>query len=149
MNEPDQQPRITGERFCAMVRESIGLGTHFAFECEAIRHGWIRLRLPFDERYLRPGDAISGPTVFTLADTALFGAVLSMIGEQPMAVTADMNLHFLRRAGRADLFAQAQILKLGRRLAVGEVALFSGDDARPVAHAVGSYALPAPRLAPD
>jgi uncharacterized protein (TIGR00369 family) len=142
VSEPEPAPRISGERFCAMVRESIGLGSHFDFECEGIRHGWIRLRLPFHTRYLRPGDAISGPTVFTLADTALFGAVLSMIGEQPMAVTADMNLHFLRRAGRADLIAEARILKLGRRLAVGEVSLHSGDDPRTVAHAVGSYALP-------
>jgi uncharacterized protein (TIGR00369 family) len=126
-----------------MVRETIGLGGLFDFDCVGIRHGWIRLRLPFDERYLRPGDAISGPTVFTLADTALFGAVLSMIGEQPMAVTADMDMHFLRRAGRADLFAESRILKLGRRLAVGDVTLYSGDDERPVAHAVGSYALPA------
>ena len=125
-----------------MVQESIGLGNHFPFSCEGIEYGWIRLRLPFDERYLRPGEAISGPTLFTLADTALFGAVLSLIGEQPMAVTTDLTMHFLRRAGRADLIAEARILKHGRRLAVGEVHIYSDGESRPVAHASGSYALP-------
>lgn len=142
MNQARAPSKITGDRFVELVTASIGLGHDFPFSCEAIESGWIRLRLHFSERFLRPGDAISGPTMFALADTALFGAVMSIIGEQTMAVTTDLNIHFLRRAGPKDLIAEAKILSHGKRLAVGEVHLFSDGEEDPVAVASGSYALP-------
>ena len=66
-----------------------------------------------------------------------------LIGPEPMAVTTDLNCHFLRRArGDRDLIANARVIKLGRRLAVGEVQLFSAGDERPVAHVTATYAIP-------
>lgn len=122
------------------------MGDHnsaFDFAVEEIVEGFARLRLRFDRRHLRPGGTVAGPIIFALADTALFAAVLSTLGPEPMVFTSDMNLHFLRKPKAVDLLAECRIIKRGRRLVFGEVLLYSDGDARPVAHVTGTYALPA------
>lgn len=102
------------------------------------------LRLSIGEQHLRPGPRVSGPTMMGFADVALYVAILAQIGPEAMAVTSDLNCHFLRAAsGEHDIVAHAKLIKLGRRLAVGEVQIFSAsDDTKPVAHITASYALP-------
>jgi uncharacterized protein (TIGR00369 family) len=102
------------------------------------------LRLTIGHEHLRPGPRVSGPTMMGFADVALYVAILAQIGPEPMAVTSDLNCHFLRAAsGHHDIIAHAKLIKLGRRLAVGEVQIFSAsDEARPVMHVTASYALP-------
>lgn len=92
---------------------------------------------------LRPGGTISGPTLFTLADTALYVAILGEIGMIALAVTTNMSINFLRRAKPdADIIAKCQLIKVGKTLIVGEVNLYSDGDPDPIAHAVGTYAVP-------
>lgn len=106
--------------------------------------GWGRcaMRVEAGEQTGRAGGTVSGPTMFALADLALYGAVLSQIGAVPLAVTSDMNIHFLRKPPMRPLVGEARILKPGRRLAYGEVLIRSQDDPTPVAHATGTYAIP-------
>jgi len=101
-----------------------------------------RVRMPVDQSHLRPGGTISGPTMFWLADCAFYVAVLASIGREAQAVTTNMNINFMRRPSLNDLVAEARILKLGRRLAVGDVTLFSEGGGEPVAHATATYAIP-------
>ena len=68
--------------------------------------------------------------------------VLSHDRRLQMAVTTTLNINFLRKPGPADLIAEGRVLKLGRRLAVIEVTIYSAGDAEPVAHATGTYSLP-------
>lgn len=108
----------------------------------ALAPGRLRLRQPIARDHLRPGDTISGPTLMTLADTAMYLLVLAHIGMEPMAVTSHLSIDFLRRASGAVALADASLLRLGRRNAVGHVLLrVEGDDA-PVAAAQVTYALP-------
>ncbi|MGS2745117.1 PaaI family thioesterase [Halomonas sp. LS-001] len=102
------------------------------------------LRLTIGNEHLRPGPRVSGPTMMGFSDVALYVAILAQIGPEPMAVTSDLNCHFLRAAsGDHDIIARARLIKLGRRLAVGEVQIFSvSDEQKPVAHITASYALP-------
>lgn len=102
------------------------------------------LRLTIGNEHLRPGPRVSGPTMMGFADVALYVAILAQIGPEPMAVTTDLNCHFLRAAsGDHDIIAYARLIKLGRRIAVGEVQIFSAsDDTHPVVHVTASYALP-------
>lgn len=102
----------------------------------------ITMRMPFKERMLRPGGTISGPSMFALADVAMYAAVLAMIGPRPLAVTTNLNINFLRRPKPGDMLADATILKIGKRLAVGEVSLRSDGDDELVAHATSTYSLP-------
>ncbi len=95
---------------------------------------------------LRPGGSVSGPVLMTLADTALYVAILATIGIVPMAVTTNLNINFLRmpQANR-DLIAECKMLKIGRALAIGEVYIYSEGLADPVAHATGTYSIPPKR----
>ncbi|MBZ9558830.1 PaaI family thioesterase [Halomonas coralii] len=101
------------------------------------------MSLAIEDEHLRPGACVSGPSMMALADVCLYVAILAQIGPEAMAVTSDINCHFLRRArGDRDLIANARLIKLGRRLAVGEVELFSAGDDEPVAIVTATYVLP-------
>jgi uncharacterized protein (TIGR00369 family) len=113
------------------------------FTIEALSSGYARTRTPFDPALmLRPGNVVSGPTLFAAADLAMYVVVLGHIGPQLMAVTSEVSIHFLSKGRPGDIISEASLLKLGRKLAVIEVRLRCGDDPTLVAHATGSYALP-------
>jgi acyl-coenzyme A thioesterase PaaI-like protein len=110
---------------------------------EALLHRGARLRLTPLQAHLRPGGTVSGPVMMGLADMALYVAVLGEIGPVPLAVTTNLNINFLQRPKLgADLIAEARLLKLGRRLAVGEVTLHSEGMEMPVAHVTSTYSIP-------
>ena len=101
------------------------------------------LRQRYSEAMLRPGGMVSGPTLMALADYAMYAVLLSAIGPVGLAVTTNLNINFLRKgAPGQDIFAAAKILKLGKRLAVGEVSLLSGTSPEPIAHVTATYSVP-------
>jgi uncharacterized protein (TIGR00369 family) len=103
------------------------------------------LRQRYSDRMLRPGGTISGPTLMGLADCAMYVVLLSAIGPVGLAVTTSLNINFLRKgAPGQDVLAAARILKLGKRLAVGEVNLLSGASPDPFAHVTATYSIPKP-----
>ncbi len=112
---------------------------------EEIRHGGAQVRQAYRKDFIRPGGTISGPTMMALADFAMYVAVLASIGPAPLAVTTNLSINFLRKPGAADLLAEARLMKLGKRLAVGEVAIRSAGAAELVAHATSTYSIPRPR----
>jgi uncharacterized protein (TIGR00369 family) len=121
---------------------------------EALGPMTAQLRLAQQQKHLRPGGTISGPSMFALADVAIYVAILGEIGvgsnlDKAMmspgarAVTTNININFLRRPVAKDLIAEAKLMRVGRRLAVGEAWLRSEGSQDAVAHAVGTYAIPA------
>ena len=103
----------------------------------------IDLRLRVAHRHLRPGGTVSGPTIFALADVAVYLAILSRIGPKALTVTTNGSIDFLRKpASGIDLIGSARILKLGRMLAVGDVLIYSMGTADPVARATLTYSIP-------
>ncbi len=115
------------------------------FVIEEVAHGRARVRMPVDESHLRPGDTISGPAMFWLADCAFYVAVLASIGPEAQAVTTNLSINFLRRPRLGELAGEARITKLGRRLASGDVLLAPAAGGEPVAQALVTYALPTGR----
>lgn len=103
----------------------------------------VTVRLLVAERHLRPGGTVSGPSMFALADVAMYLAILGRLGPVALAVTTNCAIDFMRKpqAGR-DLVAQARLLKLGRSLAVGDVLIRSDGGADVVARAGLTYAIP-------
>jgi uncharacterized protein (TIGR00369 family) len=102
-----------------------------------------RLRQRYSDSMLRPGGTISGPTLMALADCAMYVVVLSAIGPVALAVTANLSINFLRKGVPGhDVIAQARLLKLGKRLAVGEVMLLSASSPDPIAHVTTTYSIP-------
>ena len=101
------------------------------------------LRQRYSDQMLRPGGTISGPTLMALADFAMYVVLLSAIGPVELAVTTNLHINFLRRGPPGqDVLAAARLLKLGKRLAVGEVNLLSGTSPDPIAHVTSTYSIP-------
>jgi uncharacterized protein (TIGR00369 family) len=109
---------------------------------ERVEYASIRVRRKYHADFLRPGGTISGPTMMELADFAMYVAVFSAIGSQPLAVTTNLSINFLRKPAQADLLADAKLMKVGKRLAVGEVTIFSDGSDEPVAHVTATYSIP-------
>ena len=101
------------------------------------------VRHPVGVAELRPGGTVSGPVMMTVADVALYVAILGEIGIVPLTVTTSLNINFMRKpASDRDIIGICNLLKLGKTLAVGEVTIYSEGVDEPVAHAVGTYAIP-------
>ncbi|MBW2719023.1 MAG: PaaI family thioesterase [Deltaproteobacteria bacterium] len=111
-------------------------------EIEELRDGFLRMRVAVTDRHLRPGGTVSGPALMTIADTAMYYLVLGMIGPVALALTTNLNINFLRAPKLADVIAEAEMLKLGKRLAVGQVTMYSVGIDEPVAHATVTYSIP-------
>lgn len=99
---------------------------------------------PISDLHGRPGGTLSGPTMMRLADTSAWVAILAQIGPVLLAVTTSLHIDFLRKPQLADLMARARVLKLGRKLAVVDVELFSKGSTDLVAKAQVTYSLPSP-----
>ena len=109
---------------------------------ERVDHGAARVRQAYRDDQIRPGGTLSGPTMMALADFTMYVAVLSAIGPVPLAVTINLNINFLRKPAQADLLADARLLKVGKRLAMGEVTIRSEGEDEPVAHVTSTYSIP-------
>ena len=114
------------------------------FSIEEIGERNARVRMRHHERMLRPGGTVSGSAMFGLADFSVYVAIIATLGEAGIdAVTTNLNINFLARPEARDMVASVSLLRLGRRLAVGEARLYSDGVADMVAHAIATYALPA------
>ena len=120
----------------------IGGRTYFV---DAVGPMSARMRMDENPRHRRPGGTLSGPSMMALADLALYVAILAQIGRVPLAVTTSLTFNFLRKPAPRALYAECRLLKLGKRLAVGEVALVSEGETEMCCHATGTFAIPPDR----
>lgn len=113
------------------------------FSVEEFSQDSITVRYRIDESDLRPGGTVSGPTMMSLADCAIYVAILKEIGLVALAVTTSLNINFLRKpkAGK-DILGVCKLLKLGKSLAIAEVTIYSEGESEAVAHSVGTYSIP-------
>jgi uncharacterized protein (TIGR00369 family) len=132
--------KITSDEFLALIGETMPMVARMAPEIVALGEGAATIRLPPHPDNLRPGGTISGPILMLLADLAVYAALLGAIGKVELAVTTNLTINFLRKPPLAALTAEARLLKLGRRLAVGEVGLRGAGEPDLLAHAVATYA---------
>ncbi len=80
--------------------------------------------------------------MFMLADFTVYVAIIAALGEIGLeAVTTNLNINFLAKPKPRDLIANVRLIRLGRRLAVGEVEIVSDGLPDMVAHATATYAL--------
>jgi uncharacterized protein (TIGR00369 family) len=142
---PGHPPRITREAFARLCEAELPFLRAFGFVVEEIGYGWSKARMPDTGLMLRPGGTISGPAQMALADFVMYAAVLGAVGEMPLAVTTQLSINFLQRP-KGELTADCRLLKLGKRLAVGEVSLTDTTGAL-VSHVTATYSIPPERTA--
>lgn len=142
-------PRWTPATFSELTRKTTPLAELFDFRCEALGEGTARVRVPFRPEFTRDGGTVSGPVLMALADYTMYGAIMTVVPDGDKAVTSSLNCNFLRRPPPRDVLAEAKLIRCGKRLAYGEVMLFSdGDLEEPVAHVTCTYAIPAQAQTP-
>ena len=134
--------KITSQEFESIARERVPIVAYLGVSIEQLGEGTASGRVPYREEFLRPGGTIAGPVLMALADYVMYGALMSKIGRVELAVTTNLNINFLRRPSPVDVIARASVIKLGKRLAVGEVQLFSEGEDDMIAHVTCTYSIP-------
>lgn len=109
---------------------------------ERVEQGRATVTLDATAVWLRPGNTVAGPALMMLADASAYAVVLAHIGPVALAVTSNLDINFLRKTARAQLTAEAELLKLGRRLAIVDVRITSDTEAELIAQATVTYAIP-------
>jgi len=112
------------------------------YKVHKVEPGTVVVRMDTDERHIRAGGTVSGPTLFSLADMGGYACVLSHVGREALAVTTNLNINFMRKAEPGTLEARCSILKLGKRLMVFDCTMVSVGSEDIIAHATGTYAIP-------
>ena len=132
--------KVSIEAFNVIIASELPSAADVGMYLQNIEPGKARMVLPYSDTTLRPGGTIAGPFMMMLADVCMYAVVLSLLGEIKLAVTTSLNINFVRKPANTDLVAEGSIIKLGKRLAVLEVSIYSNDDI--VAHATGTYSIP-------
>ena len=133
---------ITIQEIELLTLESLPFAVDYGFRVDSLGSGTSTVRAPYKESFLRPGGTISGPVIMGLADYALFVAILTKIGLVELAVTTNFNINFLQRPEPGDLLAVASVIKIGKRLAVGEIEVYLDGEENMIAHATSTYSIP-------
>jgi len=139
--------RVTADEFASILAERLPLAASLGLQVDSIKRERVIARAVYSDHLLRPGGTIAGPVMMGLADVAIYALVLANIGPVELAVTTQVSINFLNKPGQGDLLAEGRLLKLGKRLAVGDVVMYSehGDPTHPVAQASATYSIPPPK----
>lgn len=122
--------------------EEVWPGSTRAYVIEDVGEGTARVRMVHSPERLRPGGIVAGPALMALADCALWVALLGVIGREAMTLTVNLNINFFRPGAPADVIADVRLHKVGKRLATGDVLMYSEGDPDPIAQATVTYAIP-------
>ena len=138
------QPVMTAEELNSFIAEVYPqiLEQFPGHDVLSVEPAHVVVRMDTDERHIRAGGTVSGPTLFALADMGGYSCVLSHIGREALAVTTNLNINFMRKAAPGPLEAHCKILKLGKRLMVFEASICEAGNDDVIAHATGTYAIP-------
>lgn len=135
-------PRLNGPELTELMKTAFPQANPDRFQIEQVEDGIVRFRYGATYDDLRPGDTVSGPTLMALSDLGMYFLVLSAVGPLVLAVTTSLNINFLRKPSAGELRVEGKLLKLGKRLAVGEVSVFTEGVSGPVSHATVTYSIP-------
>ncbi len=136
------ESKISAAELERLAVEEVPVAGQMGIVIDRIAPGEVTARVPYREAFIRPGGTIAGPVMMALADFVMWGVVMSLIGPVKLAVTTSLHINFLRRPGPGDVVARGRILKLGKRLAVGEVYLYTPGVDDLVAHVSATYSIP-------
>ncbi|MGB0866584.1 MAG: PaaI family thioesterase [Granulosicoccaceae bacterium] len=137
-------PAITALQFEQLMERELPFAKTMGLAVDEVGEEEVKVRAVYNSEFLRPGGTVSGPVMMGLADAAMYLAVMARLGPVALAVTTQLSINFLRKPEPGDVIAVARLLKLGKRLAVGEVALYSAShpEDEMVAHVTATYSIP-------
>ena len=134
---------ITADEINAYLAEAFPISGQ---RCVEVGGRWAVAAITPDERSRRPGDIISGPTIFGLCDAVLWYALFGAVGLEPMALTSELSIRYLRPARGDTVFARAELHHVGKRSVIGSIRCWVDEaEDKTVAVAQGTYIRPQPR----
>lgn len=117
--------------FLGMTVETTGVGTG-------------RAQVTIDERHHNPNAVAHGGVLFSMIDTSMGAATMSVLGAGHCCSTIEIQIRYLRPVTDGGLTVETQVVKPGRRIVHLE-SRATDANGRLVATATGSYAvLPIP-----
>lgn len=135
--------KLDADQVTALIRRAFPDVAHDQLPTVTLSEpGRVQVVRPYGPGMLRPGGVVSGPTLMAVADTAAYALILAHTGETLMAVTSSLVMNFLRGAAPGDIHAEAEFMRLGRRIAVCDIKLWTESRQRLAAHATVTYAMP-------
>ncbi len=137
----DTPLKFTATELAEYASEVFPQADRYQFTISDLQPGKIRIEFPVSDSDLRPGNTVSGPSMFALADVAAYFLTLAYIGREALAVTTNLNINFVSKPV-GDLYAIGNMLKIGKRLSVTEVSIYTKTDEMLVAHATATYSIP-------
>ena len=142
----DTSSKISADEFNQIITAELPWAASLNIAMDSMQAGKVIMRLPYHQDSVRPGGTISGPHMMLLADACMYGVVLSLLGPVKLAVTTNLNINFMSKPQPdCDLLARCNLMKVGKRLAVGEVWIRSEGSDELVAHTTLTYSIPAER----
>lgn len=135
-----EQPKLDAQAVQELLHEAMPVANGISVESVTANHATIRMR--YGDWMLRAGNTLSGPSIMTAADSAMYVLILAHYGPELLAVTSTMNLNFLNKPKQGDLIAKARFKKAGRRLVFCDVDVYSSASPDTVAHVTGTYMMP-------
>jgi uncharacterized protein (TIGR00369 family) len=135
-------PAMTPAELTAFLEKEFPQAAEAGMIIEHLDEKTIRLRLPTQEKNLRPGGTVSGPTLMWFADCGFYLLILGQLGPVALAVTTNLNINFMRKPAMGDLIGEGRLMKLGKSLAVGDFTIWSDGKKDAVAHATLTYSIP-------
>ena len=113
------------------------------FEILEISEQGSHVKLNVTFKHLRPGNTVSGPSIFYLVDCSAYMAVCANLGKEALAVTTNCSIDFMQKpSGDKDITAICELLKVGKSLVVADSKVYSEGVEKPVARATLTYSIP-------
>lgn len=137
-------PLISVAEFQALADAEAPFATLFGLKVEDIGPGTASFRMQWREAVSAPRGSVTGAAMMALADFAIYGVVLSVVGKVPLAVTTHLNVDLVRRCPAGDVLCQSRLIRAGRRLVTADAWMTAADGGAVVAHATGTYSVPPP-----
>ena len=108
----------------------------------SLKRNYSEVKLLSNNKNLRPGNTISGPSMFELADLSFYIAIMASTDLGDKSVTTNVSINFIKKPLLSNLLAISQIKKIGKRLVVGDVEILSEDKKQIYAQALFTYSIP-------
>jgi len=119
-------PLAATESELQQILTDVAFTRNLGLRLYSIDDGECVLSVPFQPAFERPGGIVSGQVFMAAADVAMWLAIMTKLGTEEVAVTAEMKTNFLNGARQEDFLCRAKILKLGRRLIYGTAECVNG-----------------------
>ena len=112
------------------------------YEIISLKSNYSEVKLLSNNKNLRPGNTISGPSMFELADLSFYIAIMASTDLGEKSVTTNVSINFIKKPLLSNLLGISQIKKMGKRLVVGDVEILSEDKKQTYAQALFTYSIP-------